>query len=90
MDYFQFFKRCRALAGSLRAQGYQPGVRLAVLAPNGPALLEAYFASTGAELVLCPLNTRLHALELAHILRDCRARGWIIANELAALALATL
>ncbi len=90
LNYAQFFERCQALAANFRAQGYQPSDRIAILAPNGPAFLEAYFATAGADLVLCPLNTRLHALELAHILRDCQARGWIVANDFADVARATL
>lgn len=74
LDYATLRARCVAFAGALRAQGLAPGDRVAILAWNGSAYLEAYFAAAGAGLVLVPLNVRLSVRELGAILADSGAR----------------
>src|SRR5581483_4790498 len=54
--------------------GVEPGDRVAVLAPNRAAMLEAHFAVPAAGAVLVPLNTRLSATELEVILADAAPR----------------
>ncbi len=90
VDYAALERRCTALAEGLIALGLTPGQRIGILAPNDPAFLEAYFAAAGADLVLCPLNTRLTPLELGAILRDGEARALIAHSAHADLARATL
>lgn len=71
--------RCAALATFFRERGLVEGDRVAILAWNGHAFLEAYFAAAGAGLILVPLNVRLSARELADIVRDSGAR-WLVAH----------
>jgi len=76
--YAQFHDRCHRLAGALLALGISPGDRVAVLAPNGTAALEAHFGPMLIGVVLVMLNTRLQAAELDWILRHCGARVLIV------------
>ncbi|MBK7876699.1 MAG: long-chain-fatty-acid--CoA ligase [Planctomycetes bacterium] len=73
-DYARLRARCAAFARVLRAHGVRPGERVSILAWNGQAFLEAYYAAAGAGAVLNPLNVRLVARELREILADCGAR----------------
>ena len=59
--YARFQGRVHRLAGALRACGIGPGDRVAVLAPNGVAALEAHFGPMLIGAVLVMLNTRLQS-----------------------------
>lgn len=72
--YVEFGQRCHRLANALLASGLNPGDRVAVLAPNSHALLEAYFGVLEAGGVLLPLNIRLHHAELARIVDHAQPR----------------
>lgn len=89
-DYAQFRARVAAAAARGRAAGWSRGARVAVLAPNTSAFLEAYFALAGLGAVCVPLNTRLAPGELAWILDDSEAVGWIVDTRLEELARTTL
>lgn len=73
-DYAELRARCASFAAALRTRGCGPGERVAILAWNGSAYLEAYFAAAGAGCVLVPLNVRLAPRELREILADSGAR----------------
>ena len=81
--YAELGERVHRQAGALRAMGVQPGDRVAVLAPNTVAALEAHFGVLQAGAVLVMLNTRLQAAELAWILNHCEARVAIADPQLA-------
>ncbi len=70
LSYAELGDRVDTLAALLRAQGVQPGDRIATLLPNTLPCLECYFAAAGLGAVLVPLNTRLHPDELGFILGD--------------------
>jgi acyl-CoA synthetase (AMP-forming)/AMP-acid ligase II len=84
--YAQLLERAQRLAGALAALGVEPGERVAVLAPNTHAMLEAHFGVPFAGAVLLTLNTRLTAAELAYILEHSAARLLIYDHELEAVA----
>ena len=65
--------RVHRTAHVLRRLGLQSGDRVAVIAPNVPQLLEAHFAVPLAGGVLCAMNIRLVASEIAYILEHCGA-----------------
>ncbi len=77
--YKQLGERVGRLAGALRAagikpaEGVQPGDRVAFLGVNTHRLLEAYYGVLEAGAILLPLNIRLSAAELSHILNDAGA-----------------
>ena len=82
--YAELNERVHRQASALRAMGVAPGDRVAVLAPNTAAALEAHFGVLLAGAVLVMLNTRLQAGELAWILNHCEARIAIADPQLAA------
>jgi fatty-acyl-CoA synthase len=82
--YAELNERVHRQASALRASGILAGDRVAVLAPNSAAALEAHFGVPMAGAVLVMLNTRLQAGELAWILNHCGARLAIADPQLAA------
>jgi fatty-acyl-CoA synthase len=79
--YAEFAERARRLAGALRDAGVTAGDRVAFLSLNCHRLLEAYYGVLEAGAVLLPLNIRLAASELAHILNDSGARVLFLQQE---------
>jgi len=82
--FAEFNARVHRQASALRASGVRPGDRVAVLALNSAAAIEAHFGVLLAGAVLVMLNTRLKAAELAWILNHCEARVAIADPQLAA------
>jgi fatty-acyl-CoA synthase len=72
--YAEIAARVAVRCEGLSAWGVGRGARVALLADNGPAFLEVYFAAAALGAALVPLNTRLAATELAEILDDCEPR----------------
>jgi fatty-acyl-CoA synthase len=70
--YGAVIERARRLASALRAQGVEPGDRVATLLWNQPEHLELYFAVSGMGAVIHTLNPRLHADELTFIVADAQ------------------
>jgi acyl-CoA synthetase (AMP-forming)/AMP-acid ligase II len=83
--YRELRNRVHRLANALRGAGVVRGDRVAVLAPNGPELLECHFGVPLAGGVLVAINTRLSSEEIEYILRDCAARALIVDAELTPL-----
>jgi fatty-acyl-CoA synthase len=81
--YREFGERVDALACALLARGAQPGDRVACLAFNSAALLEAYFGVLEAACILLPVNIRLKPLEMAYILNDAGVSQVLIDAEFA-------
>jgi fatty-acyl-CoA synthase len=82
--YTQMHERCRRLAGGLKPVA--DGRPVALLAPNTHVSLEATFAVPWAGLPLVPVNTRLSAAEVAHILEHSEASVLIHDSGLTELA----
>jgi fatty-acyl-CoA synthase len=80
--YADFHERAHRLASALRRLGVAPGDRVAVLAPNTVAALEAAFGVPLAGAVLVMLNIRLDGRELAWILRHSGAKVLLSDPEL--------
>ena len=80
--YREFGERVNRLASALRASGVAPGDRVAFLAPNIPALLEAHYGVPASGAVLVAINTRLASHEVAEILAHCGARLVFCDHEL--------
>jgi len=66
--------------------GLRPGQVVALLLENGPRVLEIWWAARRAGLYYAPLSGRLHAAELAHVVRDSGAEMLIASPGLADLA----
>ncbi len=87
--YSQVGDRAKALARFFRKQGINAEDRIAVLEFNSHQYLEAYYAAAGIGAILCPLNVRLSAREIAFILKDSGAK-WLLANSSFAALLADI
>jgi fatty-acyl-CoA synthase len=79
--YAEFAERASRLAGALRGVGISLGDRVAFLSLNCHRLLEAYYGVLQAGAVLLPLNIRLSANELSHILNDSRSKALFLQPE---------
>jgi len=88
-NYREFARRISCLAGGLGAPGLEPGDRVMLCMENCAEFLEMLFACWAAGLCAVPVNSRLHADEVAHIARDSGARLLVATPGLAA-ALAPL
>ncbi|MEP7069484.1 MAG: AMP-binding protein [Usitatibacter sp.] len=86
--YGELATRAARLAGGMRGRlGLAPGDRIAIVMRNSPEYLAAMYATWWAGLIAVPVNAKLHAKEVDHIVADCGAR-WVIrcAGDLAEAA----
>jgi fatty-acyl-CoA synthase len=83
ITYEEIGQRVRRLATALQRAGLRRGDRVAFLAPNVPALLEAHFGVALAGGVLVAINTRLNADEVGYIVNHSGARLYFVDAELA-------
>jgi long-chain acyl-CoA synthetase len=79
--YRDFGSRVDRLANALLALKVEKGDRVALLAKNSSDYLVSYFGITRTGAVAVPLNFRLHAEELAYIIRHSDARCLIVEQE---------
>ncbi len=87
LNYAALGARTAALAAWLRTQGgVAPGERVAIYAANCLEYLEALHAVLWAGAVSVPVNYKLHAKELAHVLADSGARVVLVSQSLAPAA----
>jgi long-chain acyl-CoA synthetase len=69
--------RVRRIAATLATQGFQARDRLALLLPNDADYIELIFACAWLGVTAVPLNTRLTAKEIDHVLDNAKPRGLI-------------
>src|SRR6266849_3092096 len=69
--------RVAGIAAALSRHGFEAGDRLAILLPNEPEYIELVFACAWLGVIAVPLNTRLSAVEIDHVLADASPRGLI-------------
>lgn len=84
--YREMGERVRRLACALRDAGLQKGDRVAFIAPNIPALLEAHYGVPAAGGVLVAINYRLNADDVQFILKHSGARFVFVDHEFEQLA----
>jgi fatty-acyl-CoA synthase len=82
LNYAELTERCNRLATALRERGLERHDRVAILAPNSPALLEAHYGIPLAGGVLVAINTRLTPDEIDYILKDSGTRTLLVDAEL--------
>ena len=83
--YREMGERVRRLAAGLRDAGLEKGDRVAFIAPNIPALLEAHYAVPAAGGVLVAINYRLSSDDVEFILEHAGARFVFVDHEFAEL-----
>ena len=81
LSYAGLADRSAALARGLIARGVQAGERVALVMPNGPDMIAARFAVARAGAVAVPVSFRLHAAELAQVLRQSEASALITMEQ---------
>jgi acyl-CoA synthetase (AMP-forming)/AMP-acid ligase II len=69
--------RVASIAAALYRHGFAAGDRLALLLPNEREYIELVYACAWLGVIAVPLNTRLTAVELDHVLTDASPRGLI-------------
>ena len=81
--YSEFNARVNRQAAALQQIGVTKGDRVAVLAHNGRAMLEAKFGPMRLGAILVALNIRLSSREIAYILNHSGAKVLVFDSELA-------
>ncbi len=74
----EILDRVARAGGAIAGLGIEPGERIALLALNGDRYFELEFAIPWAGAAMVPINTRLSAPEIAHIIRDSGAVALVI------------
>src|SRR5437868_11038444 len=74
LNYKEFFERCDGWSSALRALGVREGDRVAYIAPNTHAQLEAFYSVPQIGAVLVPINYRLTANDFAYLIQHSGAR----------------
>src|SRR5262245_58506851 len=82
-NWAEFGEDVGRFAGALVRAGVAPGDRVAMLAPNVPALLAAHFAVLLVRGALVAINTRLNESEVGYILDHSGAKVVMADPELA-------
>ncbi|MEO8312028.1 MAG: long-chain-fatty-acid--CoA ligase [Caldimonas sp.] len=79
-------RRVRRAAAALRAEGLQPGDRIAVLDLNHPSCLELTLACAQIGTANAVVNFRLAPPEIAYVINDSKARLLFVGPEFAGAA----
>lgn len=79
--YFDFQQRVNCFASQLLHHGLRKYDRVAFLAPNIPAMLEAHFAVPAATGILVTINTRLNSGEIDYIISHSDSRFIFVDSE---------
>lgn len=77
----EYARRVARLAGGLAGSGLAAGDRVAVLAQNGLAYVDLYGAAARLGLILVPVNWRLSADEIAHVITDTGPKAVVAGGE---------
>ena len=88
LTWRQTDERTSRLAAALYARGLRPGERVAILARACHRYWEVHFGCAKAGLVVVPVNHRLQAAEVKHILSDVGAKAAVVDARLADVAAA--
>ena len=82
MSYREFARGAARLANALqREMNCQPGDRIAVLAANCPAYLQALYAIWWAGCAAVPINAKLHPREALFILADAGVQVCFVSTQ---------
>ena len=75
LTYGELLTRCDRWSAALQDLGVQQGDRVACIAPNTHAQLEAFYAVPQIGAVLVPINFRLQPEEFKYIINHSGAKG---------------
>src|SRR5580704_7603476 len=77
VTFSQLHDRVKRIATTLSQAGFVRGDRLAILLPNGPEYIELVYACSWLGIIVVPINTRLSAAEIDHVLAAATPRGLV-------------
>src|SRR5262245_1844363 len=75
LTFRELHDRVGNIAAALKRRGFVAGDRLAILLPNEPDYILLVYSCSWLGVIAVPLNTRLAATEIDHILADASPRG---------------
>jgi long-chain acyl-CoA synthetase len=82
MGYRQLWESVLKFAGALKAQGVQPGDRVAIMLPNCPQFVIAFYGTLAAGGICVNVNPLYTPRELRHQLSDAGAETLVILDLL--------
>jgi long-chain acyl-CoA synthetase len=82
MSYLQFAEEVQRLAAALRDRGYTKGDRVAVMLPNCPHYMFAFYAAMSIGAIIVQVNPMYTERELDHVIIDSEPKGILVADEL--------
>ena len=85
-SFAELARQSDAFRGALHARGIGAGDRVAILNRNDDSWFTIFFGTAAARACLVPVNARLSAAEIAHILADSAPRVLFVGTALLALA----
>ena len=81
LTYAGLDDQANRIANAFAGLGLEPGDKVAVLLPNGPEFLAAWFGIARAGLDEVPLNVGLRGELLAYVLNQSECRAIVVADE---------
>ena len=81
ITHAEYLARVERLATGLAAAGIAPGERIAVLAQNSLEFVDLYGAAARLGAILVPINWRLSADEIAHVITDTMPKAIVADAE---------
>jgi len=81
LSYGELWEQVRTTAGGLRAHGVERGDRVAVMLPNVPQFIVAYFAVLSLGAVVVPIHLLFKREEITHVLRTSGAAVLIVSGS---------
>ncbi len=85
ISYGDLARQSEGFALALRLYGIQPGERVALLLPNFPHFLPAYFGTLRAGAIALPMNPTYRPPEIRHIFSDAAVTAAIVWSEIVPL-----
>ncbi|WP_457638139.1 long-chain-fatty-acid--CoA ligase [Oceanithermus sp.] len=82
LSYAEVLQQVQEFAAAVRAAGLEPGERLAIMLPNSPQFVVAFYGSLLAGLTVVNVNPMYTPSELSHQLTDSGASALVILDLL--------
>ncbi|MCK1984146.1 long-chain fatty acid--CoA ligase [Peribacillus simplex] len=82
ISYQELFHASQAFASALQKKGVQKGDRVAIMLPNCPQYVIAYYGSLTTGAIITQINPMLVERELQHILQDSGAETIVVLDGL--------
>ncbi|MBF6593229.1 MAG: long-chain fatty acid--CoA ligase [Thermaceae bacterium] len=82
LQYKDLWNDVQKFAGALQATGVKPGDRVAIMLPNSPQFVMAFFGTLAAGAVCVNVNPLYTPRELQHQLKDAGAETFVVLDTL--------